>query len=597
MAEPTQDQVKTEVEIKGLKPGMLASWGRPRLVTAIDLDGQVLRVVQATRQGGRVKVRRLAAERMPPGGEVDLADPASVGAWVGQALKRMRISAGKVVMGVPRGQVVLKGLSLPMADSVGELAAMVQFQMGKELHFKVEDAVIDFWLQRHHDTGGGMGQGMEGEGAAPSGGEAGGQQVEVLAAAVKRETVEYYQRMAAAAGLKLRWLGLRSYANVKSLRVCGVGGEKGQGVALIALRPDEVIIDVVADDALVFSRVAAVKLGPGGVSAAEAAAGLAAGADEAGDEANIEGSGDLQEAVLKLVATEVMRSLASYEGMEPHSPVKELVVAGDTGIEQAVVAHLGGRLKIPCRLLDPATPLGLDGGERMHASASIAAIGLTIGVGQAEGLPFDFLNPKKISKPSSPHRLRKIGVAAAALIALVSTMVVRNQLIAERERDNQEIQDRIDAVELRLPALKKLRAQARTVQDWAVWDQSWLDHLAYLSGVLPPATEVYITNYTVTAGGNIRFGLQARSGAILVSLDKKLREAGYVVRPLAVNPAADKFGYPFSTTVELENPINLKPDVKKAMPEPRPEDDISRATGGGDGFADRGGAAREGGAA
>ena len=69
--------------------------------------------------------------------------------------------------------------------------------------------------------------------------------------------------------------------------------------------------------------------------------------------------------------------------------------------------------------------------------------------------------------------------------------------------------------------------------------------------------------------------VQARNGEVLAKLEKQLHAAGYAVKPLAINPGTDKFGYEFRSTVELLVPATLKIDLSKVRPPPRPADDVS----------------------
>src|SRR5207249_5414575 len=75
---------------------------------------------------------------------------------------------------------------------------------------------------------------------------------------VKRDVVEFHRETAEAAGFKLAALGLLSYANARCLEACGVV-EGDQAVALVSLRPDEMTIDVIAQQSLLFGRGASVK--------------------------------------------------------------------------------------------------------------------------------------------------------------------------------------------------------------------------------------------------------------------------------------------------------------------------------------------------
>jgi hypothetical protein len=120
-----------------------------------------------------------------------------------------------------------------------------------------------------------------------------------------------------------------------------------------------------------------------------------------------------------------------------------------------------------------------------------------------------------------------------------------------------------------------MRQQAATLQNWTRDGRNWLDQYAYLSAVLPPCEDLYITSLSVSGQGNIHLAVQARSGEILANLDRQLRAAGYDVKPLAITPGNDKYGYNFRSTVELIIPGKMKIDLAKTQTPPRPADDGS----------------------
>ena len=129
--------------------------------------------------------------------------------------------------------------------------------------------------------------------------------------------------------------------------------------------------------------------------------------------------------------------------------------------------------------------------------------------------------------------------------------------------------------EKKLPIYRKIKTQAKSINAWMAEEQNWLDHLAYLSAVLPNAEEIYVSAFTTTPQHVVRFSVQSKTGELLAELDKKLRAAGYELKPLSITPANDKHGYSFRTTVELTIPKKLKPDISKTKPAARPADDAS----------------------
>jgi len=353
----------------------LRSRGKPRprvpsAVTVLDLDGTTLRVVQSTPRGGIAQVWSGALE-LPA--DADRNDAAMVGPAVARALAKLKPKPGPVVMGVPRARAVLRTLIVPVIEKLPELASMVHFQVGRDLPFRMEEAVIDFRVCRRLEPSAVApdvtAKPEAGEAAAP----AATAKLEVLVAAVKQEVVDFYRAVAQAAGCELTALGLLPYANARCVEACHVADGEA-AFALVSLRPDEVGVDIIARQTLLFSRGAVIR---GGADAATTPA----------------SSPPASDSLIRSVVIEVVRSLHAHSGMDSSPPVEKIVVAGVTGHEAEVVSALGARLSTPCTLLDPASALELPGEFREAAAGHIGALGLALGAGDSDGLPFDFLNP------------------------------------------------------------------------------------------------------------------------------------------------------------------------------------------------------------
>jgi Tfp pilus assembly PilM family ATPase len=554
-------------------------------VIALDLDGSLLRVVQTAPRGSRMAVTRITAEQLNLPADTDRPDPAVVGKAIAKALDRLRLKPNAVVMGVPRASVILRTLSLPALDDSRELASMVYFQIGKDLPFRADEAVIDFKVRQ---PSGVTPQGEADKAAEPSA-EARTEpaplvpRVEVLVAVAKRDVVEFYQKAAAAAGLKLAAIGLLSHGNARCIEACRVA-EGTEAVALVSLRPDEVGIDVVAQQSLLFSRGAALKprtepLPAPGEPAAPVEAGYGSGAVPTAEDplaAAIQAAPTPPpETFLDLVAIEVVRSLHSYGGLEPGNPVAKVIVVGATGQEPAVVDALQHRLAMPVTWLDVAGTLDLSRAAREHAAGSISAIGLALGVNDPQGLPFDFLNPKRPPVQRDMRRIRLLAGIAAVTALVIFLLAVRTHLIRQRLALKAAVQAELTLAEKKRPIYRQMRQQATTIDTWLGEAQDWLGHYAYLSSILPPSEEVYLTSFSVSGQGVLRFSVQARSGETLARLDKQLRAAGYDVKPVAITPGADRYGYGFRSTVELVVPEKMKVELSKSRAPARPADDGS----------------------
>ena len=518
----------------------------PAQATALDFDSRSLRVVMP----GLCRVA-VAPVNLPA--DADRTDPAVLGAALAKALEQLRLKPGPVVMGLPRAQVVLKTLLLPVIAEVSELASVVHLQVGRDLPFRLADAVVDFQILRQITPPAPKPDPNAKPGAEPP--AAPPPKLEVLVAVAKRDVVTHYQRVAEAAGVKLVALGLLPNAGARCVEACRVA-ERGQSFALVSLRADEVSIDVACDGAVPFSRGAAMK--PAEPNAPEP--------------------------FVNAATIEVVRSLHSYGGQGAAGSPAKVLVAGATGHEAALVAALASRMSSTVATLDTAA-LDLPAEARVDAAGSTSAIGLALGYADAGGLPFDFLNPKRPAVPRDTRRVKILAglVAVAALFLLVAG--IRQWLVGQR----QAVLDALtaDAVnaEKNRPAYRKVISQAAVVNEWVVGERDWLLHYAHLTAVMPRSEEVFLTSFAVSGPGSLRLGVRAKSGAILAKVEKQLRAAGYEVKPLAITPGSDKNGYEFQSTIELAVPTKLKIDLTKLQPPARPEDDASldppRKKGGG----------------
>ncbi len=516
----------------------------PSQITALDLEGLTLRVVQTRSRGVIGQVVSGALELAP---EADRNDPTILGAALRRTVNLLGIRPAAVVMGVPRARVVLRTLTVPEISRVDELASLVHFQVAKDLPFRLEEAVIDFRVLRRIVP---TGETAPTKDPVQASGASGSNKLEVLAAVVRRDEVDSYQKLADAAGFRLVGLGLLPDANARCIQACRLEASR-DATALVTVRPEEVGVDIMVDGALRFSRGGALR--------------------PSGDAASSDGW-------VGSAAIEVVRSLHSYGGMGNEAPIGRILVTGCTGQEPAVVEALASRTPTPCTVLDPGVSLDLASDLHKESAGAVAPIGLALGIGDADGLPLDFVNPKRPAVPRDYRRLALLGGTAAAVVLLVAVLGTRSWLLNRRNAVLQAVNAELADAEKKRPVYQKLTRQTAVVEDWVRGERDWLDHYAYLTSVLPPSEEIYLGSIAVSGPNAIRLAVQARSGETLARLEKQLVAAGYEVKPIAITPGADRFGYEFRSNVEVLVPAKLKIDLHKVKPPTRPIDDVSLDT-------------------
>jgi len=508
----------------------LAPAGKP--LVAVDFDSRTLRIVQAARSGRQMTILKLAGATVPP--ELSLTDPQAVGEFLGRTLVEMGLAGSNVVMNVPRGQAVLKPLTLPPGTQKAELAQMVQLQMAKELPFRPEEAVIDFTTESHYDID-------QAQTRTPEG-------VPVLVAATRLPVVDHYRQIAASAEVKLLRLGLRPYADHHCLRSCTDPGPT-DCVALVHVTADETEIDVLEGRALSFSRSAVVEVP---APAEDNAAAVA-------------------ETVRELTM-EVARSFQSFQAVEGGRHVEKVLVAGGTGIEALLVDQLARRLGIPCELFSPARWLPLPDGP--DVAAFISALGLTLGQ-RGEQLPFDFLNPKRPPVQRDVRKIRAALVAVLVVIGVVAGIAYGWSYLDEKDARLSKLRSTYKALEKDRKSIRKLGDRVEGIEAWRDAKTDWLALWTHISCLFPSAQDAYITDLKGNADGSVSFTVHAKSKDIVTALGKKLAASGYQYKPQKSHTSNDKFGYLFQTSMRVRRSEAMPRDLARLLPLPRPADDIS----------------------
>jgi Tfp pilus assembly PilM family ATPase len=513
-------------------------WRRQGRFLAVDYDSRQIRVVQAERSpGGGVKILKLAATELPEGTSAE--DPQVMGGLLRQTIDRMRASRGPVLMCVPRGQSVLKPLVLPRAASVGELAGMVQYQAEKELTFRPSEAVVDFTLESHYGAEGPPEEAAEGE--------------HVLVAAVRQPVVDFCRAMAKAAGLNLVALGMRPYANLRCVETYTRRSADAR-VAVVHITADESEIDIFYSGGVSFSRPAVIKVPPAG---AEPDAGNAA----------------------QSVVTEVTRSLHSYLGVEREHKIDAVLVAGGTGIEPRVAAELHRRLGVTAETFDPGQALGVTEGGT-SASAFVSALGLAVCYADGVGLPVDFLHPKEAPVLRDKRKLMVVGVAAGLAMLVGGVFLVGATKYWAAKSNLDSLKARYQKLEIDNKPVTVLVKRVDTVELWQKSGRDWLDQWAYLSGILPPCTETYLTGMNSTPDGTIVLKVKTTTPDVLDEMGECLTDGGYSFKPGQVGTQTDPYNYKYATIITVKVAPNMKVDLASLPEIARPENDGSGETFG-----------------
>ena len=524
-------------------------------VTALDIDQRMLRVVQVAtgKTPGSTRVKRV--EVIPvPGEEFDLANSKKVGEWIAQQLKSLHISPGTVVMAARRGEAVLKELLLPPLKDAGEMASMVHMRAVRELPFPEKDAVIDFTVTKVPTKKELQSAKKEAIPATPD------TKAHVVVAAMRRETVNHYQAIAEAAGLTLTGLALRPLASFRALKAC-VPEINGDAVALISVRRHEVDVDILIDGRLVFSRELSVNL------------------EEPEDVTEAAGQDCITQA-----AKEIIRCLHSYEGSEAFKPLEHLYVAGGTGLEDNLRNIIRSQTDIDCKRMPPPTGVRLPKERETDATRALTALGLALGFVDERGLAVNFLAPKRPVLRRNQGRAKWLLSVVVLQALFVFLFGARSKLAEEYEVKLSGTNGLISTHSILAKREKDIgrwtRKNADSIRSWHGANRHWLEHVAFLSSVMPQCDQIYLLKINMRSAktGVISFQVQVRNSDVLHSFEKKLRNLGYIVKPVSFTPVNDKNGYKFRATFDLTLPGRFPLDLLRHLdtnaPPARLPDDI-----------------------
>ena len=526
-------------------------------VTALDIDQRMLRVVHVTagKIPGSTRIKRV--EVVPvPSERFDLENSRKVGEWIGEQLKALRLFPGTVVMAVRRGEAVLKELLLPPLKDAGEMASMVNMRAMRELPFPETDAVIDFTVTKVPTKK----ELQAAKKEALQRGAATDTMAHVVVAAVHRDTVNRYRTIAEAGGLTLTGLGLRPLASFRALKAC-VPEINGDAVALVSVRRHEVDVDILIDGRLVFSRELSVNL------------------EEPEDVTEAAGQDCITQA-----AKEIIRCLHSYEGSEAFKPLEHLYVSGGTGLEDNLRDIIQSQTDIDCKRIPPPTGVRLPKERETDATRALTALGLALGFVDERGLAVDFLAPKR-------PVLRRNQGRTKWLLSIVILQALFVLLFGARSKLAEEYEVKLSGaggLTLTHSTLAKrekdfwrwTRKNVDSIRNWHGANRRWLEHIAFLSSVIPQCDQIYLLKMNMRSGktGVISFQVQVRDSEVLHSFEKKLRNLGYIVKPVSFTPVNDKYGYKFRATFDLtlpgRFPVNLLHHQKTNAPPARLQDDI-----------------------
>lgn len=452
-----------------------------RDITVLAVDAQRLRVLSGEAGGGVARVLRWHVADRPRGLAAD--DAQGLGAWLSDELRRAEISRSRVVLCVPRNEVILKSLSIPMPTTgtlePEELAGMVELQMVRQLTLPMQGTSVDYLAP--------------GEGA------------DVLAGAMPGDRLAWWKSVAVAASMKLARVTISSLGSATLL--ADASRQRDGAVLGVAMQGEQAELVIVEAGRLTHSRVVDMPA--------------------------------VGEGVARL-SVPLKRAWMAYRGVRPIQP--DALVMLDTSAEAGALAE-SAAAELGCSPLKvdlpggAQLPPGMPEGER---AGMLPLLGVLV-EDASERATLDFLNPRRAPDVSAQRR-KNVLVAGLALILLGGGLYVvadlrlgklRAELAAAREKES----------ELRGDMGRYLVDHARIshLETWRSARTDWLGHVAGLTAQLPDPAVSTLDELSARMAASVQYsgGDSYPSGTWKLSQDAAFDLSGHVVDRQIVSDLRD----------------------------------------------------------
>ena len=405
-----------------------------RNVIAIDIGRRRLRALLAARGRGNLVVRRVLVEPVPE--NLDTQDAQAVGAWVGRCLRNAGFPKAKATIAISRERVGLKRITLPtVADD--ELPQMTRLALGRDLPFDADTAVIDFVTLERDETS-----------------------TTVLAVAIPETALAFEKEIAAAAGLGIERISLRSMGSAALLG--SLNAPPGDGALAVDITGEGVEFTVVLDGMIRFARAA--DLPPLG--------------DDTG--------------TANAVVTETRRTWMSYRIVEDSNDVHSAVVIGDREICRHAAGPIGEMLNVRTEVLDEH-PLIKRNRQDMDGVWPLAGLLLepTLDVQS-----IDFAKPRKAPDLAARKRQRVLAAVGVLFIGIFAAWTIGKTRLQTLERLEATLAEQCQDL---LPQRQRFKRDELKLQHLRHWQEAhvdWLDHLVHLGAVAGSSDQLVLDSWT-----------------------------------------------------------------------------------------------------
>jgi type IV pilus assembly protein PilM len=322
---------------KTLNFGSLRPFGQRDGYVAFDIGSSSIKMVEAASEKSGFRLLNAGVLSLPPGAVQNnmLIDRASVVEAIGRLIQENGVKASKVISAVPGRAVIMKKFQLPMQQGE-ELDINVEFEAKQVIPENLENVNLDYQVVNYLD---------------------GGNKIEVLMVAVRKEIVESYTDVIEQAGLTPAIMDVDYFA-MESMYETSYAQTAGEAIGLIHIGARYTSMNVLSNGMSTFTG----DLPVGGEEFTGSLRRELQISSEAAETLKITGSLDGKKAadVENLVrptseslAEEIRRTLSLYGAVASDEGIRTIYVSGGSAKVPGLCGLLEERLEIPVRLAEP----------------------------------------------------------------------------------------------------------------------------------------------------------------------------------------------------------------------------------------------------
>ena len=317
-----------------------------KAVLGIDISSTRIKLIELSKQNGRLQVEAYASEPLPENAVVEqaIADEEAVGNAIKKALTRSRSTLKKAAVAVAGSAVITKEIQMPAGMSDDELESQIAVEADQYIPYPLEEVAMDFEIQ---------------------GPVEGNEQFEnVLLAACRKETVELREDAIEIAGLESSLVDVEAFTVERSYELLASqleSDEEIDTVAIVDVGALMTTLTVLNEGKTIYTRE---QMFGGQQLTEEIQRRYGISADEA-MRAKLEGGlpddyeAEILEPFKETVMQQVSRSLQFFYSSSQYNDVDHIILAGGTSSIEGLAEQVQDKIGTPTVIANPFAQMTL----------------------------------------------------------------------------------------------------------------------------------------------------------------------------------------------------------------------------------------------